>query len=111
MATESVEVSAPIIAKETYTWTLEAFEKQGRLWLQWTTTAPFRAQDGQITVYSQGFPANPENNRVVWKWDDQWSPDGWDTLLVYGTDWYCAWIGGATGKPYQYIVKLITRRG
>lgn len=35
-----------------FQWTLTAYEEQGNLWLKWSTTAPFRAQQGQISVYN-----------------------------------------------------------
>jgi hypothetical protein len=49
---------------------LSAFEKQGNLWLQWSTNAPFRAQQDKIEVYANGWPSNPDSNAKAWTWAD-----------------------------------------
>src|SRR5436190_22999924 len=53
--TGAVETQETTVSKD-YKWTLTAFQKQGTLWLAWSTTAPFRAQQGQISVYANPFP-------------------------------------------------------
>ncbi|MEP0266873.1 hypothetical protein [Dokdonia sp.] len=92
-----------------YEWTLEAYENQGNLWLKWTTDAPFRAQQGQLHVYSgNDFPSNPQDETKAWKWDtDKNNP--WDTGQRWGTGWHCAWIAEKPSNgPYTYVVKIIT---
>lgn len=97
------------MASSSYSWTLTAYQKQGNLWIKWTTTAPFRAQQGQISVYSNAsFPSNPQDNRKAWSWDDQNNHD-WNTNLPWGSDWYCAWIAEKPSNgPYTYVTQLIT---
>jgi hypothetical protein len=105
-ATSVQEVTQP------YNWTLVAQQIQGHLWLSWKTNAPFRAQQGQISVYNkQSFPVNPQDDRKAWSWDDQnGAGSGWDTGLPYGSDWYCAWIAQKPSNgPYVYGVKLVTK--
>jgi hypothetical protein len=97
------------MASMTYTWTLQAKQQHGNLFLMWNTNAPFRAQQGQITVYKgTSFPPNPQGNVAKWSWDDQ-NTAGWDTGLPWGSDWCCAWIAqkGSSG-PYVYGVQLTT---
>jgi hypothetical protein len=97
------------MATSTYTWTLTAFQQHGNLWLKWSTTAPFRAQQGQISVYNGiNWPSNPQDNRKAWTWDD-YGNSPWDTNLPWGADWYCAWIAQASPNgPYVYVVQLVT---
>ena len=94
---------------EEYSWTLKAYENRGNLWLEWDTNAPFRAQQGQVHVYTgNDFPANPHDETwVAWAWDTQQSP--LDTNLPWGTGWHCAWIAEKPDNgPYTYLVKVIT---
>jgi len=112
MATENMEAATTVKASSaTYTWTLEAKQQQGYLWLSWSTNAPFRAQQGQISVYQSGaFPANPQDNRKEWRWDNETQP--WNTGLPWGTGWYCAWIAERSPNgPYTYVVRLVTTEG
>jgi hypothetical protein len=97
------------MATASYSWTLTAKQQHGNLWLQWSTDAPFRAQQGQISVYSgTAFPSNPQDDRKAWSWDDA-NKSPWDTGLPWGSDWYCAWIAQASPNgPYKYVVTLIT---
>ena len=97
------------MATSTYTWSLIAYEQHGTLWLQWSTDAPFRAQQGQISVYeSTAWPANPQDTRKAWTWDDL-SNTPWNTGLAWGNNWYCAYIAQASPNgPYKYNVQLIT---
>lgn len=98
------------MAQNTYEWTLEPFQQQGNLWLRRSTNAPFRAQQGQISVYNgTSFPSNPEADRRAWQWDDVNQPDPWNTGLPWGTNWYCAWIAEKSPNgPYTYVVQVIT---
>ncbi|HBK55493.1 MAG TPA: hypothetical protein DDZ76_04295 [Xanthomonadales bacterium] len=94
-----------------YTWTLEAYQQHGNLWLKWQTNAPFRAQQGRITVYkSTSFPSNPTDNVDKWSWDNEnGGGSGWDTGLSWGSNWYCAWIAEKSPNgPYTYVTKLTT---
>lgn len=95
-----------------FTWTLTAYQDQGTLWLKWNTTAPFRAQQGQIVVYKDKvFPTDPQKDRKEWSWDNEHGAgSGWNTGLPYGSDWYCAWIAEKSPNgPYAYAIKLITK--
>ncbi|OHX10205.1 hypothetical protein BI347_20575 [Chromobacterium sphagni] len=106
MATVSESHAA---VSESYTWTLTAFQQQGTLWLQWHSTAPFRAQQGQIHVYAgTQFPSNPQDQTKAWKWDDA-SNDPWNTDLPWGSKWFCAWIAQEPPNgPYKYVVQVVT---
>ena len=94
-----------------YQWVLEAYQQQGTLWLKWSTTAPFRAQQGQISVYQgEFFPSNPQDNRSKWSWDNEnGGGSGWNTGLPWGTGWHMAWIAQRSPNgPYTYVVHLVT---
>lgn len=100
------------MATATYTWTLTAFQRQGDLWLQWSTDAPFRAQQGQIAVY-QGttWPPNPQDDTKATTWDDS-NNSPWNTGLRWGSDWYCAYIAQSPPNgSYVYNIQLITTGG
>ena len=94
-----------------FNWSLEAYEEHGNLHLKWNTTAPFRAQQGWVCVYSkEEFPVNPNDNKKKWSWDNENKP-AWDTGLPWGTGWYCAYIAEASPNgPYVYFMKLITTK-
>lgn len=98
------------MATGTFTWELTAYEHQGNLWLKWNTNAPFRAQQGQISVYSSSsWPSNPQDNRKAWTWDDGKNTP-WDTGQRWGSDWFCAYIAQASPNgPYKYLIQLITQ--
>jgi hypothetical protein len=94
-----------------YTWTLTAYQQQGKLWLKWNTNAPFRAQQGQISVYKgSSFPSNPQDGRKTWSWDNEnGGGSGWNTGEVWGSGWYVAWIAEASPNgPYKYVVQAVT---
>ncbi|HJS00776.1 MAG TPA: hypothetical protein VJ780_07575 [Flavobacterium sp.] len=96
--------------KSTFTWQLEAYEKQGNLFLKWSTNAPFRAQQGRIYVYKSGFPEKPTDNAKAWSWDNEHKPE-WDTKLPWGTGWNCAYIAEEPANgPYAYFIKLTTTK-
>jgi hypothetical protein len=97
------------MATSTYNWNLTAYEQHGNLYLSWNTSAPFRAQQGQICVYSStSWPSNPQDNRAAWTWDNLPNTP-WDTGQKWGNDWYCAYIAQASPNgPYEYNVQLIT---
>jgi hypothetical protein len=104
----SIEITNKRAVSNEYTWTLSSFEKQGKLWLEWSTDAPFRAQQDQIHVYADGFPDKLDIPEKAWTWaDQQHSP--WNTGLTAGSDWYCARIAqAAPNGPYVIVNKLIT---
>ena len=102
------------MAKQSYSWTLSAYQQHGNLWLKWSTDAPFRAQQGQISVYkSTSFPDNPQDNRKASSWDNEnGGGSGWDSGLPWGSDWYCAWIAEKSPNgPYTYVVQFVTTGG
>ena len=110
---KGVKEAATDVKAETssYSWTLTAYQLHGNLWLSWSTTAPFRAQQGQIFVYSGlTFPPNPQDNVKTWSWDNEnGGGSGWDTKLPWGTDWNCAWgAQKSPNGPYVYVVKVTT---
>lgn len=96
------------MAQATFGWTLTAFQQHGTLWLQWNTSAPFRAQQGQILVYNTtSFPSNPQDNVKTWAWDDNSQP--WNTGLPWGSNWCCSRIAQASANgPYVYFLQLTT---
>jgi hypothetical protein len=97
---------------EQYAWKLTTYQELGNLWIKWHTTAPFRAQQGQISVYkTANFPSDPQADRKEWSWDNEHGAgSGWNTGLNYGSDWHVAWIAQKSPNgPYAYLVKLITK--
>jgi hypothetical protein len=77
----------PQVAAQSFTWTLKAINKNGILYVEATTGSPFRAQQGQIHVYSpeDPFPADPAGKARAWKWDND--AQEWNT----GLNWTPAW--------------------
>ena len=110
--TQAFDASVPDVNQSAqYTWTLTAYQQQGNLWLKWSTNAPFRAQQGQISVYKgSSFPSNPQDDRKTWSWDNEHGGgSGWDTGQVWGSGWYVSWIAEASPNgPYKYAVKVVT---
>lgn len=105
---EEVAAAMQTVTKK-FEWTLSAFEKQGNLWLQWSTNAPFRAQQDKIEVYANGWPSNPDSNAKAWTWADA-KNSPWDSGLRWGSDWYCARIAqSAPNGPYVYVEQIITK--
>ncbi len=104
------EATAVQAVSASYTWYLNAYQLHGNLWLSWSTNAPFRAQQGQIMVYTgEFFPANPQDNVKTWQWDNL-NSSGWDTGLPWGAGWYCAWNAQKSPNgPYAYVVRLVTQ--
>ena len=97
------------MASTSYTWTLTAFEQHGTLMINFDTDAPFRAQQGQISVYNTPtFPENPQDNRQIWSWDNP-GVSPWNTGQAWGSDWCVAWIAQAPpNEGYEYVVQLVT---
>ncbi|AOZ49290.1 hypothetical protein [Chromobacterium vaccinii] len=108
-ATETQAAIAEATATKSYAWTLTAFQQHGNLWLRWSSTAPFRAQQGQIHVYDgTSFPSNPQDKTKKWTWDDAQNTP-WDSGLPWGSNWYCAYIAERPPNgPYAYVVQVIT---
>jgi hypothetical protein len=97
--------------KGQYTWTLTAYQQRGNLWVKWNTNAPFRAQQGQLAVYSgSSFPSDPQADRKASCWDNEnGGGSGWDTGLVWGSGWHVAWLAQASPNgPYKYAVQAVT---
>ncbi|QHI38326.1 hypothetical protein IMCC3317_37170 [Kordia antarctica] len=96
-------------ATKSYEWKLTTFERQGNLFVEWSTNAPFRAQKDKIEVYEKGWPSNPDSNSKAWTWADA-KNSPWNTGLTYGADWYCARIAqSAPDGPYVYVEQIITK--
>lgn len=94
--------------KKSYEWALTTFERQGNLWLEWSTTAPFRAQQDRIVVFADGFPSDAGSSSKAWTWADS-DKSPWDSGLTYGADWYCARIAeAAPNGPYKYVEQITT---
>ena len=100
--------STPQSVTNSYDWTLSAYEHQGNLWLKWSTTAPFRAQQDKIQVYENGWPSNPDSNAKAWTWANL-DNSPWDSGLLWGSGWYCARIAEAPANgPYVYVETIVT---
>ncbi|HEX4494634.1 MAG TPA: hypothetical protein VIE43_03105 [Thermoanaerobaculia bacterium] len=96
---KSVEKTMP------YSWSVELFEKQGRCWLSWSTTAPFRAQQGRVCLYANSFPSDP-TKAVAWTWDSGDHPNPFDTKQTWGSGWCAAYIAEKSPNgPYVYLLK------
>jgi hypothetical protein len=109
MATADAAVAREEV-KGSWEWTLEAYQERGYLFFRWGQNAPFRAQQGQIRVYENSFPANPNDRIRAWQWDDQTQP--WNTGLPWGSGWYCARVasvGNPNDNNYRYFLKLVTK--
>lgn len=108
MAANEKATSHQTVTK-TFNWTITTFERRGKLWIEWSTDAPFRAQKDKIEVYEKGWPSNPDSNAKAWTWaDTKNSP--WNSGLDYGADWYCARIAqSAPDGPYVYVEQIITQ--
>jgi hypothetical protein len=94
---------APVSGSGTYTWTINLYEYQGKCYIAWKTTAPFRAQQGKVALYSGPPPSDP-TRYVTFQWDDQPSP--YNTGQPWGAGWSAAWIGQqgtSAGYAYTYV--------
>lgn len=104
-----ITIKIKIMSKESFDWKLEAFEQKGNLWLRWSTNAPFQAKNGKIRIYSGiTFPSNPnsDNKKTL---SDKDKNGTWDTGLLWGTGWHCAWTAQQPdGKTTSYIVQVVT---
>jgi len=111
--TQVFDASVPDVTQSAqYVWTLTAYQQQGNLWLRWSTQAPFRAQQGQISLYKgTSFPSNPQDDRKKWSWDNEnGGGTGWNTGETWGSGWYAAWIAQASPNgPYKYVVQVVTK--
>lgn len=99
----------PQVAAQSHTWTLRAFNHQGTLNIQASTTAPFRAQQGQIYVYAAGHtvPADPDNQAAAWAWDND--AHSWDTGLKWAKGMHVVWIAEKTANgPHTIFLTLPT---
>ena len=95
--------------EKSYTWKLTTYEKQGNLFIEWSTDAPFRAQQDRIVVFKNGFPTDAGGSSEKWEWADA-SNSPWDTGLTHGDDWYCARIAqAAPNGPYVYMEQIVTK--
>jgi len=98
----------PKTSSRTYTWTLKTTNKNGKLHIATETNSPFRAQQGQIHVYSakQGFPDDP-GGALTWAWDND--ARSWDTGLDYSHGLCVAWMAEKSPNgPYVALVKVVT---
>lgn len=101
-------VTSPQSVTNNYEWTLTAYEQQGNLWLSWSQSAPFRAQQDKIEVYTS-WPSNPDSNAKAWTWADL-DNTPWDSGLRWGSDWHCARIAQSPPNDgYVYVNQLITQ--
>ncbi|WP_046758114.1 hypothetical protein [Kordia jejudonensis] len=96
-------------AKKTYSWELVTYEKQGKLFVEWRTNAPFRAQKDRIVVFEKGFPRDAGGHSKAWTWADA-NKSPWNTDLPFGAEWYVARIAeAAPDGPYVYVEQIITK--
>jgi hypothetical protein len=99
----ALEIS-PVQAQASFQWSLKLYEHQGRCFLAWNTNSPFRAQQGQVVLYSNGFPQNPSEGIIAWTWDS--NPMPFDTGHIWGSGWCAAYVALASPNgPYVYFVK------
>lgn len=107
---ETPAAVAPQIATARFTWTLRALNKNGILHVESGTGAPFRAQQGQIHVYSaqHGFPADPDRRQTqAWAWDND--ARQWNTGLAWAPGLCIAWVAEKSPNgPYAPLLKLVT---
>lgn len=100
----------PELQKHSYTWTLKAVNRNGTLHVQASTTAPFRAQQGQIHVYRSGagFPADPAGKAEKWQWDNE--AHDWNTGLRWTAGMHIAWVAEKPPNgPYVLFLTLVTQ--
>jgi hypothetical protein len=99
----------PQVAAQSFTWTLKAINKNGILYVEATTGSPFRAQQGQIHVYSpeDPFPADPAGKARAWKWDND--AQEWNTGLKWTPGMGIAWVAEKSPNgPRVPFLKLET---
>jgi hypothetical protein len=110
----SALTAGPVTAERAYTWRLRLFNTGGsgsqgnRCAMEWSTDAPFRAQQGRICLYEGSFPSDPTAAKE-WTWDDAKQP--FVTNQHWGPGWCAAYIAqkGSNG-PYVYLLQTeITR--
>ncbi|HEY9421745.1 MAG TPA: hypothetical protein VIW92_10045 [Thermoanaerobaculia bacterium] len=95
----------PVQTTGSFNWTVELFEQQGNCWLRWSTTAPFRAQQGKVCLYANSFPSDP-TQAVAVTWDDVNQPNPFNTGQTWGSGWCAAYIAQASPNgPYVYFVQ------
>ncbi|RUL70476.1 hypothetical protein EKH80_20590 [Dyella choica] len=91
----------PVNISATYSWNLLLYEYQGMCYIAYTTTAPFRAQQGQLMLYSGSPPANPQDC-IAWTWDSNPSP--FNTGKPWGSGYSAGWIAQQSPNgPYTYV--------
>jgi hypothetical protein len=98
-------------ASATFPWRLRCGQDgDKKLFVEGDTTAPFRAQQGQLHVYPQSmkaWPSNPDGQAQAWRWDNASHP--WNTGLDWGQGWHIAWVAQQPPNgPYTLFVKLTT---
>jgi hypothetical protein len=94
----------PVTGQASYEWSLKLYEHQGRCFVAWSSNSPFRAQQGQIALYSNSFPSTPTDRIVASVWDND--PNPWDTGKIWGSGWCAAHLAQASPNgPYVYAVK------
>jgi hypothetical protein len=99
----------PRVVTESFTWTLKAINNNGILSVEASAFAPFRAQQGQIHVYSaqNGFPADPAGKARAWVWDNEARP--WNTGLKWTPGMCIAWVAEKSSDgPRVPFLKLTT---
>jgi hypothetical protein len=102
-------VVVPEVQRSSFWWKLKAINKNGTLHIHAETSAPFRAQQGQIHVYrtNGGFPDDPEGKAEEWCWDND--AHDWDTGLKWTSGMPVAWVAEkAPNGPYVLFLTLVT---
>src|SRR5690349_3024955 len=82
----------PVETQRQFQWTIKLFENQGMCWIQWSTNAPFRAQQGKVCLYAGSFPSDPTHSVVAWSWDSTDHPNPFNTGKPWGSGWCAAYI-------------------
>ncbi len=95
----------PRVATESFTWTLKAINNNGILSVEASAFAPFRAQQGQIHVYSA--QDDPAGKARAWAWDNE--AQVWNTGLKWTPGMCIAWVAEkSVNGPRVPFLKLKT---
>ncbi|WP_266169021.1 hypothetical protein [Dyella subtropica] len=91
----------PVAGSSNYSWNVDLYEYQGNCYISYATSAPFRAQQGQLQLYSGAPPANPQQG-IAYTWDSNASP--FNTGKPWGSGYSAGWIAQQSPNgPYTYV--------
>lgn len=106
MADQIVDVgevsTATVNASGNWSWSLSLSNLRGNCVINWSSNAPFRAQQSQVQLVEM-----PSGKVVATAWATDQS-GSWDTGKSYGPGWagrYIAQIGALDKKPVQTVLQ------